>query len=85
LREETSDWRGGGWTAEGSLSEENGERRGNARVQWAGIDSLAPARLALTGLPIGKSIHTVPTVRIATALRALENSQILFSGHHGIY
>ena len=53
----------------------NGERPGRARVQWAeGIDSLAPARLTLMGLPIGKSIRTVPTVRIATALRVLEPS-----------
>jgi len=45
-----------------------------------GFDSLA-----LTGLPNGNSTQSVPTAGIATALRAWENIQILFIGHHGIF
>ncbi len=49
-----------------------------------GINSLAPAWLTLTGLPIGKSNQTVPTARVAAALLASEITQILFTEYHGI-
>jgi hypothetical protein len=49
----------------------------------AGIDSLAPARLALTGLPAA-NLPKQPRSHVLPSTRAFKNQQMLFSGLQGI-
>ncbi len=72
---ERSEWRAA-WERPSSMSRLQGGVARSGKTA-AGIDSLAPARLALAGFPFGKSTRTVPTVCVAQHSRLQKSANAL--------